>query len=210
MPHAQTHTHPKGLAIWLIIAGVIGWWAAFQLMVEKVYLLENPGAHASCDFSILVQCGKNLMAAQGSVFGFSNPILGLTGWMAPLVVGVAILAGARFARWFWVTFWVGVTGAFALVCWFIFTSIFVLHTLCPWCMTTWAVTIPTFYVVTLHLFRSGIAFPSARVQHAAQRLMTWVPLMVIVSYGIVILLAQIELNAVPNIWQTIRIKLGWY
>ena len=39
---------------------------------------------------------KNLESWQGSLFGFPNPILGLTGWMAPIVVGFAILAGAGF------------------------------------------------------------------------------------------------------------------
>jgi uncharacterized membrane protein len=74
--------------------------------------------------------------------------------MAPIVVGAAILAGARFARWFWVAFWAGIAFAFAFVIWLISQSIYVLGTLCPWCMVTWLVTIPTFYVVTIHLFRT--------------------------------------------------------
>ena len=65
------------------------------------------------------------------------------------MVGVAILAGARFARWFWWLFELGVAGAFVFVIWLIGQSIFVLGTLCPWCMVTWVVTIPTFYAVTL-------------------------------------------------------------
>ena len=68
----------------------------------------------------------------------------------------AILAGARFARWFWWLFELGMTLAFVFVIWLIGQSIFVLGTLCPWCMVTWAVTIPTYYVVTLHVLRSGI------------------------------------------------------
>ena len=93
---------------------------------------------------------------RGSVFGFPNPILGLAGWVAPIVVGFAILAGARFARWFWWLFELGMTFAFVFVIWLIGQSIFVLGTLCPWCMVTWVVTIPTYYVVTLHVLRSGI------------------------------------------------------
>ena len=73
-----------------------------------------------------------------------------------VVVGVAILAGARFARWFWWLFAARVTLAFVFVLWLISQSIFVLGTLCPWCMVTWVVTIPTFYAVTLHVLRTGI------------------------------------------------------
>jgi uncharacterized membrane protein len=211
MPQTQTHTHPKGLAIWLIIAGVIGWWAAFQLTVEKFLLLGNPGSKAACDFSVLVQCGANLDSPQGSVFGFPNPIIGLACWVAPIVVGMAILAGARFANWFWWLFWAGFVFAISFVAWLIGQSIFAanLHTLCPWCMVTWAVTIPSFFAVTVHILRSGVVPLPAGGRRVAGRLMTWVPLMTIVGYGIVIILAQIELDAVPNIWRTIQIGLGW-
>ncbi|WP_292829280.1 vitamin K epoxide reductase family protein [Microbacterium sp.] len=194
MTHPVTRTRPTALAVWLIIAGVIGWWAAFSLTMERIHLLANPDAILGCDISPLVQCGKNLASWQGSLFGFPNPILGLTGWMAPIVVGVAILAGARFARWFWWMFEAGVTLAFVFVIWLIGQSIFVLGTLCPWCMVTWAVTIPTFYAVTLHILRTGILPAPAVIRSGADRLMGWVPLLAVISYAIVAVLAQLRLD----------------
>jgi uncharacterized membrane protein len=134
-----------------------------RLTLEKFDKATGSTAPASCDFSVVVQCSANLDSAQGSVFGFPNPILGLTGWMAPIVVGMAVLAGARFARWFWLTFFAGVTFAFGFVIWLITQSIFFLGTLCPWCMVTWIVTIPTFYAVAVHLLRSGVV-SSTRVR----------------------------------------------
>lgn len=189
-----THTRPTALAVWLIIAGIIGWVAAFALTVEKVHLLQNPGSTASCDFSVLVQCGANLNSWQGSVFGFPNPIIGLGGWVAPIVVGVAILAGARFARWFWWCFWAGMAFAIGFVIWLISQSIFSLSTLCPWCMVTWSVTIPSFYAVTLHLLRSGIVPLPETGRRVAATLMGWVPLLTVVSYAIVALIAQLRLD----------------
>lgn len=189
-----THTRPKGLAIWLIIAGIIGWYAAFQLTVEKFHLLADPGATAACDISLVVQCGKNLDSWQGAVFGFPNPIIGLTGWAAPIVVGVAILAGARFARWFWWLFWAGMTFAFGFVIWLIAQSIFELFTLCPWCMVTWSVTIPSFFAVSLHLLRSGVVPAPDGVRKAADTLMGWMPLIAVVSYAVIALIAQLRLD----------------
>lgn len=194
MPTRLTHTRPQALAIWLIVAGVIGWYAAFQLTVEKFHLLANPGAVASCDISLVVQCGKNLDSWQGAVFGFPNPIVGVTGWMAPIVVGVAILAGARFARWFWWLFWAGMAFAFGFVIWLISQSIFDLATLCPWCMVTWAVTIPTFYAVTGHLLRSGLVPAPAAVRSVADTLMGWLPLLAVLSYAVIALIAQLRLD----------------
>ncbi len=184
-------TRHLGYGIWLIAAAVIGWWAAFQLTLEKFFLLENPGATTSCYVSVMLQCDKNLGSWQGEVFGFSNPIIGLTGWMAVLVMGVAVLAGTRFPRWFWGLFGLGIAGAFVFVCWLIGQSIYVLAVLCPWCMATWAVTIPTFFATVVHLLRNGTLTRSARVQNRAGRMMAWVPLATILAYAVVITLAQL-------------------
>lgn len=177
-----------------MIAGVVGWVAAFVLTTERLHLLQNPTASASCDFNLVVQCGANLSSAQGSVFGFPNPLLGVTGWVAPVVVGAAILAGARLARWFWILFWAGTTFAFGFVLWLISQSIFVLGTLCPWCMVTWIVTIPTFYAVTLHLLRAGIVPAPSRVRSFAGSLMGWLPLLAVLSYVVIAIVAQVRLD----------------
>ncbi|MGW9158352.1 MULTISPECIES: vitamin K epoxide reductase family protein [unclassified Microbacterium] len=189
---SEQRTRPVVYAVWLIFASVVGWFAAFQLTVEKFALLENPGEALSCDLSPFLQCSTNLQSYQGSIFGFPNPILGLTGWMAPLVVGVAILAGARFPRWFWLTFGAGITFAFGFVIWLIGQSLYELLVLCPWCMVTWAVTIPTFFATMIHLTRIGAFTSNEKVQARADKLMPWVPLATIVAYALVIFLAQLQ------------------
>jgi len=192
------HTRPTVLAVWLMIAGAIGWWAAFSLTMERFAQLADPDAGAGCDFSVLVQCSANLASEQGSAFGFPNPILGLTGWVAPIVVGAAILAGARFDRWFWILFTAGMTFAFGFVVWLIGQSIFVLGTLCPWCMVTWVVTIPSFYAVILHAMRIG-AIPVPRAaQRAADRAMSWLPLLAVASYAIIAVIAQLRLDVLAT------------
>jgi uncharacterized membrane protein len=200
MTQPRTASRPTALAVWLIIAGVVGWWAAFSLTLERLELLADPDAILGCDISPLVQCGKNLESWQGALLGFPNPILGLTGWMAPIVVGAAILAGARFARWFWWLFAGGVTLAFVFVLWLIVQSIFVLGTLCPWCMVTWVVTIPTFYAVTLHVLRTGIVPAPRGVRRAADALMSWVPLLAVGSYAVIAIIAQLRLDVLGSIF----------
>lgn len=195
----DTPKRPIVLAISLIVAGVIGWYAAFALTLEKLHGLAYPGTAAGCDFSLLVQCTKNLDSWQGSLFGFPNPILGLTGWMAPVVVGAALLAGARFARWFWIVFNLGVTFAITLVIFLIYSSIFVLGTLCPWCMITWSVTIPTFFLVTLHNLRSGVIPLPARARAAAQVAYGWVPVIAVICYLVVAVLAQLRLDVINHL-----------
>lgn len=186
--------------IWLIIAGVIGELAAFVLTMEKFASLTDPDHSASCDFSVLVQCSANLDSWQGSVFGFPNPIIGLLGWMAPIVVGVALLSGARFARWFWMLFNLGMAGALTFVIWLIGQSIFELGTLCPWCLVTWAVTIPTFFAVTFRNLSAGVFGSGEGVRRAGASLLTWVVPITIVCFGVIALIAQLKMNAFTRLW----------
>ncbi|MGF6824530.1 putative membrane protein [Microbacterium sp. ZKA21] len=202
----MTEQRPReiGYGIWLIIASVIGWWAAFQLTVEKFILLENPGDPLACDISPFLQCTTNLGSWQGAVFGFPNPLLGVAGWMAPLVVGVAMIAGARFPRWFWALFGAGIAFAFGFVCWLIGQTAFELHTLCPWCLVTWVVTIPTFLATVVHLLRNGTFSRSRKAQALGQKLMAWVPLASIVGLAIVVFVLQVNhvdlLGALADLW----------
>jgi uncharacterized membrane protein len=177
-----------------MIAGIAGWIAAFALTLEKFALLQSPNAELSCDVSVLVQCSANLESPQGSVFGFPNPILGLAGWVAPIVVGAALVAGARFDRWFWLLFQLGMTAALVVVVWLISQSIFVLGTLCPWCLVTWAVMIPAFWVVTLENLASGILPSTRAVRRVAVVLADWIVVLTLACYVVVAVLAQLRLD----------------
>jgi uncharacterized membrane protein len=190
---------PFAYAITLVVAGAIGWYAAFSLTVEKFHLLANPEAALGCDFSLLVQCRANLESWQGSLLGFPNPILGLAGWTAVIAVGVALLAGARFDRWFWIAFNVGVVGALALVIFLITTSIFVLGTLCPWCMVTWSATIPTFLMVTLNNLRNGTIPLPARLRAFAGAAYSWTPILTLALYLVVAVIAQVQLDVINHL-----------
>lgn len=181
------------------MCSLIGLVAAFTLTLDKVKQIQDPQTALGCDFSVLVQCGKNLDSAQGAVFGFPNPLIGLICWTAPLVVGMAILAGARFSRWFWFLFWCGFVFAIALVSWLIAQSIFVLGTLCPWCMVTWAVTIPSFFAVTLHVLRIGALPLGITLRRLGARLYGWLPLITLLGYIAVAVLAQVRLDVLHHL-----------
>jgi uncharacterized membrane protein len=196
MTSFPTAKRPVLLALALIVGGVIGWYAAFELTLAKFEVLVNPTVDLSCNFSLIVQCGTNLQSWQGSVFGFPNPLIGLGAFVAPIVVGVALLAGARFARWFWMLFGLGITAGITFVIWLVTQSIFVLGTLCPWCMVVWAVTIPLFWAVTLFCLSSGVVPLPNRAQRAFRTLYGWVPFLTVASYIAIALIAQFRLDVI--------------
>jgi uncharacterized membrane protein len=195
----QPEKRPIGLSVFLIVAGALGLWAAFSLTLDKFEVLLNPNAKLSCSISPLVECATNLKSHQGSAFGFPNPLIGLMGFVTPIAVGVAILAGARFARWFWIIFNIGIAGALAFVIWLIVQSIYVLGTLCVWCMLVWAMTIPMFLLVTVYNLKIGnIPIPAGGRRFFA-RAYGWMPLLTFVLYVVIFLLAQTWLDVVHRL-----------
>jgi uncharacterized membrane protein len=186
------------LAVFLIVTGGLGWWAAFALTLDKFAILIDPEVDLSCNISPLVQCGKNLASWQGEVFGFPNPLIGLGGFVAPIAVGVALLAGARFANWFWIAFNLGIAGALAFVGWLIGQSIFVLGTLCPWCMLVWLVTIPLFWVVTMRNASEGVFGP--RLAGVGNALTPWIVPITVACYVAIALMAQLRLDLVDRLF----------
>ncbi len=199
MSDTATETRrPWTLSIFLIVTGALGWWAAFSLTLDKFAILADPEAALDCNFSVLVQCGANLNSWQGAVFGFPNPLIGLGGFVAPIAVGVALLAGARFANWFWIAFNIGIAGALAFVIWLISQSVYVLGTLCPWCMLVWLVTIPLFWVVTLRNAGAGVF--GRRLAGPGRALMPWIVPITVGCYLIVALLAQLRLDVLGNLF----------
>ncbi|WP_235934078.1 vitamin K epoxide reductase family protein [Paramicrobacterium chengjingii] len=197
---ALDDARPIALAIFLIIAGITGWIAAFALTLDKFTQLENPDAKLGCDFNILIGCTTNLASDQGAVFGFPNPLIGLTCWVVPIVLGVALLAGARFPRWFWLVAWAGFVFGVCLVAWFITQSIYVISSLCPWCMLTWSVMIPSFFAVTFHLLKIGAFGGGTRLRSLGATLAGWTPLITLMAYVLIAVLAQVRLDVISYIF----------
>lgn len=187
-----------GFALLLVFAGLVGWFASFQLLVEKIETLIDPTHIPSCNISPLVSCGPNMNSEQGSVLGFPNPILGVAGFMAPIVVGFALLAGARFARWFWGLFTLGMAAAFAFGCWLVVQSIYVLGTLCPYCMVVWLVTIPLFWYLLIATGAMGV-WGRGAVKRVARSALPWTWLLAVLCYVVIAAMAQLRLDVIASL-----------
>ncbi|MCA0143824.1 vitamin K epoxide reductase family protein [Blastococcus sp. LR1] len=139
----------RNLAWLLLVGGLVGLAASFVLAVEKYSLLADPSYVPTCSLNPVLSCGSIMASPQAEAFGFPNPLLGVAGFAVVAATGAALLAGARLAGWFWGGLQVGVTGAVVFVHWLIFSSLYRIGALCPYCMVVWAVTISVFWYVTL-------------------------------------------------------------
>lgn len=134
----------------LVIGGAIGLICSFIIMYEKLSLLQNPSYTPSCDLNPVISCGSVMASDQSNAFGFPNPILGLIAFPVLITTGVAMMAGAKFKRWYWTGMEIGAILGVAFVHWLFFQSVYRIGSLCPYCMVVWVVTITTFWYVTLY------------------------------------------------------------
>lgn len=191
---AAPATQSRGFALFSIVLGAVGLFAAFELATEYIKTLKNADYIPNCEVSVLVTCGPNMDSWQGSILGFSNTIIGLMAFVAPIAVGVAILAGARFAGWFWWAYRAGLLLGAVFVFWLAYQSVFMIGTLCPWCMVVWTAMIPLFFG-TLFRPESKEYYPvSPGVKRACAALNSWAWVLVLLSYVIIAAVAQFQLN----------------
>jgi len=139
----------------LIFGGLVGLISSFIITLDKIKLLENPSFRPNCDLNPVISCGNVMASNQGSAFGFPNPWIGLAAFAVLITVGMAMLAGARFKRWFWLWLEVGTALGLAFALWLLFESIYTINALCPYCLAVDVVVISLFWYLTLYLIEAG-------------------------------------------------------
>ncbi|MDN5763647.1 MAG: vitamin K epoxide reductase family protein [Microlunatus sp.] len=133
----------------LLVAGLVGFAAAFVLAVEKYLLLTNPFYTPSCTINTAISCGPVMSSPQAAVFGFPNPYLGIAGFAVVAATGAMLLAGGRLAGWYTAGLQIGAVLGTVFVAWLMVQSLTVIHALCPYCMAAWAATFAIVWYVTI-------------------------------------------------------------
>ena len=149
-------TRDRPFAWLLLITGVVGWLASGALVLEKLEVLKDPNHVTVCDVNPWISCGQVMQTPQSSVFGFPNMFIGIVAFAVIITTAMGMLAGARFARWYWLGLQAGVTLGFAFVVWLWSQALYSIHILCPFCMVVWAAMIPLFVWVTVRNVSQGV------------------------------------------------------
>lgn len=146
----------RAFAWLLVITGAAGLLAAWVITIDKFKLLEDPNFTPGCSLNPVVSCGNIMKSDQASAFGFPNPMLGLVAYGIVIAVGMSLLAGARFRRWYWLTFNAGTLFGVGFCMWLMFQSLYRINALCLWCSLAWVATIFMFWYLTSHNIRRGL------------------------------------------------------
>ncbi|MEU1308498.1 vitamin K epoxide reductase family protein [Streptomyces cinnamoneus] len=145
----------RGFALLLVITGAMGLLASWVITLDKFKLLEDPNFVPGCSLNPIVSCGNIMSSEQAKAFGFPNPMLGLVAYGVIIAVGMGLLAGARYRRWYWLGMEAGCLFGVGFVTWLQYQSLYVIGSLCLWCCLAWVATIVMFWYVTVQNLRHG-------------------------------------------------------
>jgi len=151
----STSTQYRSTPWILLFSGIIGLFAAFTLMQDKVAILSDPNYVPSCNINPVLSCGSVIVTDQASIFGFANPIIGLMTYSVVIALAVLLISRVVLPNWVWLGLNLGALGGLAFVVWLIFQSLYVIEALCPWCMVAWVGTILIFWVTTAENAQAG-------------------------------------------------------
>jgi uncharacterized membrane protein len=173
-PHPAPAGGGRAYALLLVLTGAAGLLAAWVITLDKFKLLEDPGFTPGCSLNPVVSCGSVMTSDQASAFGFPNPMLGMVTYGIVVCVGVSLLAGAAFPRWYWLTFTGGCLFGVGFVSWLQFESLYRINALCLWCCLAWVATILMFwYTVAFDVRHAFLPAPAGVRNFLAE--FTWVP-----------------------------------
>ncbi|MFD5650554.1 vitamin K epoxide reductase family protein [Streptomyces sp. NPDC127039] len=190
-PDATTARRERGVSasrrtgLVMLVTGVVGWLAAFQLTVDDWRLLRDPAYQPPCNLNPVVSCGSVMSSPQSSLFGFPNMLLGLGAFAAVAALGVAVLCGARLHRRLWQALDAGALAGVVFVHWLIGQSLYELNKICPYCAVVWFVTIALFWYLSLHCLERGVV-PAPRGVRVVVRDTHW--MLLAAWYGVIALL----------------------
>ena len=149
------YARPAGTAALLLITSLVALTATIIIIVERALLTADPTHRTSCDLNPWVSCGQVMQSWQAHTFGFPNTYIGVVAFSVLITVGMSLLAGARFARWYWLLMNAGILAGFAFCVWLWYSAVYSIGTLCLYCMIVWAMVIAQLVLVTSRNLQTG-------------------------------------------------------
>ena len=141
---------PKVFPYLLLIGGLIGLFASLTLSYDTFKASQNAHYIPSCNLDPILNCGNVINTAGDTIFGLPYPYYGIGAFAILITVGSAMLAGAKFKRWYWLSFQAGVSFGFIGAYLLLLKSVYKIHSLCPYCLSVDVVITTLFWYVTLY------------------------------------------------------------
>lgn len=159
-----------------------------MLVYEHLQIAKDASHVSVCDMNAILNCGTVMRTPFAEAFGFPNPYIGLVGYAITITIATAILAGARFSRWYWLCMNVGHVLAFCFILYLWFNTTFVIGALCLFCMIVWIMQTILMTKTTAYNIQTGVIPAPEHIRHAVAGWSWFVVILIFVLlFGIIII-----------------------
>lgn len=146
----------RSWAVLAVIFSIVGFAASAVLVAERLAIYKDAGHRTSCDINAWLSCGTVMRTPQAELFGFPNPFIGIVAYAVVIAVAVGVLAGARYASWFWWLLWLGIAAGSVFTLWLWWQTTFHINALCLYCMIVWCAQTLLLAHTTARMRRAGL------------------------------------------------------
>lgn len=153
----------------MLVGSILSLIASFVLSVEAIELARNPDAVLSCSINTFLNCATVGLHPSAHLFGFPNAFLGLIAEPIVMTVAIAGLASVKFPRAFMFTAQIFYTLGFIFAYYLLFVSMFVIGTLCPWCLVVTVTTTFVWFSITRYNIRENNLYLPKKLSEKAQK-----------------------------------------
>lgn len=173
----------------LLTGAGVGLLASFILSIETLVLAKTPNTVLGCDLNAVISCSSVAQHWSALLLGFPNAFIGLMALPVMVTIGVALLAGTKFPRWFMFAAQIGVSIGFIFALWMFYMSFVEIGVLCPWCLTLDVGMLLIFDGMTRYNILTGV-ITGKKVKKFVQNDYDIVLLMIIITLAVVMILAK--------------------
>ena len=173
----------------LLTGAGVGLLASFILSIETLVLAKTPNTVLGCDLNAVISCSSVAQHWSASLLGFPNSFIGLMALPVMVTIGVALLAGTKFPRWFMFAAQIGVSIGFIFALWMFYMSFVEIGMLCPWCLTLDVGMLLIFGGMTRYNILTGV-IAGKKLKKFAQNDYDIVLLVTIIALAVVMILAK--------------------
>ena len=154
----------QNLAVFIMLAGsALGLLASFMLSIEALILAKNSHAVLSCDLNSVLSCSTVANHWSATILGFPNSFIGVMTLPVMVTIAVALLAGAKFPKWFMQAAQAGAVAGMVFAAWMFYMSYIEIGALCPWCLTLdVGMTLIFFGLTRYNILRKNISWRGAQ------------------------------------------------
>ena len=124
----------------MLLTSLVALAASFILSADTLYLARHPDETLGCDVNAVVSCSAVAQSWQAEIIklgrlSFPNAYFGIAAESVFVTIAVIGMTRTRTPYWFNACAWGGGLAALAYSYWLSTQSLFVIHALCPWCLT---------------------------------------------------------------------------